>query len=136
VVLVTSRTYHARWYVLAVTILPDPAWPVILLAAVSFVDAVLCVRPAAFVAQCFTDVGWPRSRWWIMAPIKFAAAAGLVLGIWVPVLALITTICLIAYFLVAIAMHVRAHDLGRNLFVNATAMLALCVLTLVLSFLV
>lgn len=89
-----------------------------------------------FIARCFEDVGWPRRWWWVAAPIKFAAAAGLVAGIWIPVLALLTTVCLVAYFVVAISMHIRARDFGRNLFVNATGMLALCVFTLVLSFLV
>ena len=41
---------------------------------------------------------------------------------------------LIAYFLVAIGMHVRARDFGRNLFVNATGMLVICVATLLWSF--
>jgi len=33
-------------------------------------------------------------------------------------------------------MHVRAHDLGRNLFVNATGMLGICVATMVACLLV
>ena len=69
-----------------------------------------------------------------MSPLKFAAAAGLITGIWVPYLGAVTTIALVLYFVLAIAMHVRAHDLGRNLFVNATGMLVLCVFTLIVSF--
>lgn len=107
-------------------LLPDPVWPVIVLAVISLVDGVLCVKPARFIAQCFDDVKWPRRYWWMMAPIKFAAAAGLILGIWVPWLAAITTACLVIYFVVAISMHIRARDFGRNLFVNATGMLVLC----------
>jgi hypothetical protein len=118
------------------TTLPEPVWPVVVLAAISFVDAVLCLKPVPFVAQCFEDVHWPRAWWWVMAPVKFAAAAGLVAGIWVPFLGLVTISALVLYFLVAIAMHVRAWDFGRNLFVNATGMLVLCLGTLVLSFLV
>jgi DoxX-like family len=105
----------------------DPIWPVVLLAAISFGDGVLCLRPVAFVADCFDDVGWPRRYWWLMPPIKFAAAAGLIAGIWVPWLGVVTTIALVEYFIVAIAMHVRAQDFGRNLFVNATGMLTICV---------
>jgi hypothetical protein len=115
--------------------LPQPIWPVILLAMISFGDAVLCLRPAPFIARCFEDVGWPRRLWWVMSPIKFAAAAGLVAGIWVPYLGLITSVALVLYFVVAISMHLRARDFGRNLFVNATGMLVLCVFTLVVSFL-
>lgn len=109
-------------------------WPVVILAAISFVDALLCLRPVAFIAQCFEDVGFPRQWWWVMAPLKFAAAAGLVAGIWVPYLGAATVSALVLYFVIAIAMHIRARDLGRNLFVNATGMLVLCVFTQVVSF--
>ena len=70
-----------------------------------------------------------------MSPIKFAAAAGLIAGIWIPYLGIVTTIALVLYFVIAISMHIRARDFGRNLFVNATGMLVLSVATLVISFL-
>jgi len=35
---------------------------------------------------------------------------------------------------VAISMHIRARDFGRNLFLNAAGMLLICAATLVLSF--
>lgn len=108
---------------------PDPVWPVVLLAAICFGDALLCLKPVAFIAKCFEDVGFPRRWWWVMPPIKFAAAAGLVAGIWIPYLAALTCAALVAYFLVAIGTHVRARDFGRNLFVNATGMLVICVAT-------
>jgi hypothetical protein len=37
----------------------------------------------------------------------------------------------VAYFLIAIVMHLRAGDLGRDLFVNALGMLVLSLGTLV-----
>lgn len=116
--------------------LPDPIWPVLVLAAIQLVDAALSYRPVAFVAKCFDDVRFPRRWWWIFTPIKVAAAVGLVAGIWVPYLGLVTTSALVLYFVLAIGMHVRARDLGRNLFVNATGMLVVCVTTLVWSFLI
>jgi hypothetical protein len=114
---------------------PEPIWPLIVLAAVTAVDGVLCLKPVAFIAQCFTDVRFPRRHWPIISPIKFAAVAGLIAGIWIPLLALLTTCCLIAYFVVAIVMHFRARDLGRNLFVNAFGMLMLCFFVLGACFL-
>lgn len=114
--------------------LPDPVWPVILLAVISFGDALLCLRPVAFIARCLEDVHWPRRYWWVLSPVKFAAAAGLIAGIWVPYLGPITSAALVLYFIVAIAMHIRARDFGRNLLVNATGMLVVCVFTLVVSF--
>lgn len=118
------------------SIVPDPIWPVVVLAAIQLVDAALSYRPVAFVAQCFEDARFPREWWWTMTPIKVAAAAGLLAGIWIPYLGIVTNGALIAYFVVAIGMHVRARDLGRNLFLNASGMLVICVATLVWSFLV
>lgn len=114
---------------------PDPVWPVALLALVQVVDGILCIKPVRFIAQCFEDVHWPRRHWWMMPPIKFAAAAGLLIGIRVPYLAAVTCLALILYFLVAISMHLVAKDIGRNLLVNATGMLVLCVATGVFCFL-
>lgn len=114
--------------------LPDPRLPVILLAVVQLADAALCLRPAKFVQQCLEDVRFPRRWWWTLPPLKTLAAAGLLTGLWIKHVAAMTTIALVAYFLAAIAAHVRANDFGRNLFVNASGMVVLCVGTLLLSF--
>lgn len=115
--------------------LPDPVWPVVVLAAITALDAALSWRPVRFVAECWDAVRFPRRLWWMLAPIKAAAVLGLVAGIWIPWLGLVTCGTLVAYFVVAIAMHVRARDLGRNLFVNATGMLVICIAVLLWSFL-
>ncbi|MFC9560627.1 DoxX family protein [Agromyces sp. NPDC056965] len=107
--------------------LPDPVWPVVVLALIQLADGVMSAIPLPFIAKCFDDVHFPRRWWWVLAPIKFAAAAGLILGIWVPWLGLVTCAALVAYFVVAIGMHIAARDFGRNLFVNATGMLVICV---------
>lgn len=114
---------------------PDPVWPVVVLAMISLADGLLCLKPIRPIARCLEDVHWPREYWWLMPPIKLAAAAGLLAGIWVPGLAALTTGCLVLYFIVAITMHIRARDLGRNLFVNASGMLAVCVATAAYCFL-
>ncbi|MFV9634171.1 DoxX family protein [Mycobacterium neumannii] len=105
----------------------DPWWPLAALALVQVVDGALCVAPVGFIRECLQDVRFPRRFWSILPPLKMAAAAGLIIGIWVPPLAFLTCVALTCYFVVAITMHIRARDLGRNLFVNATGMLALCV---------
>lgn len=117
------------------TSLPEPAWPVVVLAVISAVDGLLCLKPVGFIAECFTDVGFPRRYWPLMPAIKFAAAVGLLAGIWIPVLGVLTTGSLVLYFLIAIVMHVRVRDLGRNLFLNATGMLTVCTATLAFCFL-
>ena len=114
--------------------LPDPVWPVVVLALISAVDAAMCVRPVAFIAQCFRDVNFPERWWWVTPWLKAAAAVGLVAGIWVPVLGTVTSLALVAYFVVALTFHVRARDFGRNFFVNATGMFLLCGFVLWFSF--
>jgi predicted permease len=111
----------------------DPWWPLAALAFVQLGDAVLCIRPVGFIRQCLLDVGYPQRYWWVLPPLKVAAAAGLVLGIWLRPLAILTGASLVLYFLVAMAAHVRAGDFGRNLFVNCTGMLLACAATLVFT---
>ena len=113
----------------------DPTWPLFVLAAIQLVDAAISVKPIAPVAACFDDVGFPRRFWWVFPPIKVAAAAGLVVGVWVPEIGLAACLGLVVYFVLAIGAHVRARDFGRNLFVNAIGMLVLSVGTAYLSFL-
>jgi hypothetical protein len=107
----------------------QPWWPLAALAAIQVADAALCRRPVPFVRDCLADVRFPERWWWVLTPIKLAAAAGLVTGIWLRPVALLTSVALVAYFVIAVTLHVRARDLGRNLFVNASGMLVLCVAT-------
>lgn len=86
-----------------------PVWPVLTLAAVQLVDAELCRRPAAFVTRCLDDVHCPPAvrRW--LPRIKVAAALGLLGGLVVPQLGVLTCAALVAYFSIAVALHVRAR---------------------------
>lgn len=114
-----------------ISAVPVVVWPFVVLAVISAVDGILCIKPVAFIRQCFLDVGFPE-RWWRLMPVlKFASAVGLIAGIWIPWLTLLVTVCLVAYFIAAIGAHIRAQDFGRNLFVNAFGMLAICVACLV-----
>lgn len=115
--------------VVVVRTFPDPVWPVLVLAGIQLADALMCLRPLGFIAQCLRDVRFPRRYWWLLTPIKLASAVGLVLGIWVPYLGLLTCAALVVFFVVAIGMHLRARDFGRNLFVNATGMSMICCAT-------
>jgi len=92
-------------------LIPDPAWPVVVLAAIQLVDGVLCIGPVEFVGKCFRDVNFPERWWWTVPIVKFAATAGLVAGLWLPGLGLVTSLALIAYFVVAITMHISGPGL-------------------------
>src|SRR5687767_13367533 len=106
---------------------PDPIWPVIVLAVFQLGDGILCIKPIRYIAGCFEAVNWPRRLWWMMPVIKFAATAGLIAGIWVPYLGLLTSAALVAYFLVAIGMHLGAKDYSSKLWANALGMLVICI---------
>ncbi|MGI8456776.1 MAG: DoxX family protein [Propionibacteriaceae bacterium] len=116
--------------------LPDPVWPVLVLAFIQLVDGLFCLGPVAPIAACFEAVRFPRRLWWVFPVIKFAAAAGLVGGVWVPWLGLVTSLALVLYFLLAVAAHLRVRDLSRNLFLNASGMLAICIGVVIACFVV
>ncbi|MEV4620341.1 DoxX family protein [Asanoa sp. NPDC049573] len=102
-------------------ILADPVWPVVVLAAVQGVDAAICWRPIAAVQRCLDDVHAPPPVRRLLTPIKLAAATGLLAGLVVPYLGVLTCAALAAYFAIAVTMHIRARDLGGN-FRNALSL--------------
>jgi hypothetical protein len=102
---------------------PDPVWPAAALAAFQFADAAFSRRPLWFVEECLDGVRFPRRYWSIFTPIKAAAGAGLLLGLWIPYVGTITAAALVSYFVLAVGSHVRVADMGRYL-LSATAMLA------------
>jgi uncharacterized membrane protein YjjP (DUF1212 family) len=110
-------------------VIPDPAWPALVLAGVQVADAVFCAIPVRFVTRCLDDVGLPLRYRPLLAPLKLAAAAGLVAGLWVDHLGAVTAASVAAYFVLAVAAHLRVRDIGRNMF-NASVLLAFSVFTL------
>ncbi|WP_196804527.1 DoxX family protein [Cellulomonas sp. URHD0024] len=116
--------------------LPDPSWTVVALAALLLLDAVLSVKPAKFIDVCLTGVNFPRNWWWALIVIKLVAVAGLIIGIWVPGVALAATVGVIAYFLCAGVAHVRAKFLQQEFWVNCLGFLGSAVLVLIFAFIV
>ena len=106
-------------------ILARPVWPVLTLAAVQLVDAALCLRAAPFVRRCLDDVHCPPGVRRLLPPVKVAAALGLLGGLVVPSLGTVTCIALATYFAIAVALHLRFHDLGLNA-ANATGLALAC----------
>ena len=64
---------------------------------------------AKWVVQPLTDYGVPRSWWPWLATAKAAGAAGLLVGLFVPVIGVIAGIGLVLYFAGAAITVVRAH---------------------------
>ncbi|SMQ74891.1 DoxX family protein [Agreia sp. VKM Ac-1783] len=114
-------------------LIPDVWWPTALLAFVLFVDAAMSVRPPKFISDCLDGVGFPRDWWWTLIVIKTLAVVGLIVGIWVPGVALSANVAVIIYFCSAAVAHLRARNTGQAFWMNCLGMLLLSVAVLVLS---
>lgn len=112
---------------------PHVWWPTALLALALLSDAVMSVRPPAFIRRCLDGVGLPRDWWWILIVIKTFAVAGLLTGLKYPGVAFATNVAVIGYFVCASYAHYRARFLKQEFWVNCLGMLTLSVATLVLS---
>ena len=127
-------------------LLPEPWWPVALLAFVVLGDALLSIRPPRFIQGCLDGVKFPRDWWWALILIKVVAAAGLVAGIFIPGVvlrghlrrilgALAAGLGAIVYFPAAVVAHLRARFTGSEFWLNCLGMLALSSAVLIISFL-
>lgn len=118
------------------TLLPDPWWIPLVLAGALLFDAAASVRPPRFISDCLEGVGFPRPWWWTLIVIKSLAVAGLLVGIWIPGIAMAATIGVVVYFLCAAASHVKAQFLGQAFWLNCLGMLALSLATLTIGFII
>lgn len=118
---------------LIVPTLPEPWWPVALLAVVLLSDIAMSIRPLKFIQDCLNGVGFPRDWWWALLVIKSLAVIGLIAGIWIPGVALAATIGVIVYFGCAAYAHVRAKFTGQAFWLNCLGMLALSLIVLLLT---
>lgn len=105
-----------------------PAWPAIILAAVLAGDALLSIRPPAFIRDCLSGIQLPRDWWWTLIVVKLLAAAGLLLGIHYPGIGFAASVGVIAYFVCAAVAHIRAQFTGVTFWLNCLGMLAASVL--------
>ena len=86
----------------------------VLLAALLAFAAVRKLGHRPEVVETYVRVGVPEERLDLLAVVLLAGAAGLLAGIaWRP-LGVAAASCLVLYFLVAIAAHIRARD-QRNM---------------------
>lgn len=112
----------------------EPWWPTAILAAVLLGDALLSIRPPAFIRDCLDGVNLPRDYWWALIVVKLAAVLGLLAGIAVDGVGLAANVGVIAYFSAAAIAHVRAKFVGQAFWVNCLGMLSLSVVVLVYTY--
>jgi len=115
-------------------LIPDPWWPVAVLALALFSDVLMSLRPPRFIRDCLDGVRFPRDWWWTLVVIKLLAVIGLVAGIWLPGVGFAANVGVIVYFGCAAAAHIRARFTGQAFWVNCLGMFALAVAALVVSF--
>lgn len=113
---------------------PHIWWPVAILALVLASDALMSIRPPAFIRQCLDGVRFPREWWWTLVVIKLLAAAGLVAGLRYAGVGATVNAAVIAYFLCAAYAHYRARFMRQEFWVNCLGMLALSTGVLLVSF--
>lgn len=59
------------------------------------------------VTESLYSIGVKESQLPVLAGLKVLGAAGLLLGVWLPWLGILTAVCLFLYFLLAVVAHVR-----------------------------
>ena len=94
------------------------AYLVVTLFAAAFVgfSAVSVFIRAPWVVQPLADYGVPRSWWSWLGTAKAAGAAGLVVGLFVPVIGVMAGAGLVLYFLGAVGTVLRAHWYSHTAF--------------------
>jgi hypothetical protein len=113
---------------------PHYPWLTAILAAALLFDALISIKPPAFIRTCLDGVGFPRDWWWALIVIKLAAAAGLVAGLAYPGVGFATTVAVIGYFLAAAWAHIRSGFIRHEFWFNCLGMLGLATITLVASY--
>ena len=85
-----------------------------MLAAFMAADAVLFAIRVPFIIKTLDTIEFPERHRWIFAPIKLAAAIGLLSATRLPALARVTTAMLTLYFMLAVGFHIRARDASSS----------------------
>ena len=82
----------------------------IVLALALAASALALFRAPRGIEQLLNGIGVPSSTFAALGGITLAGAAGLVIGIWVPVVGVLAALGVMLYFAGAITLHVRARD--------------------------
>jgi uncharacterized membrane protein YphA (DoxX/SURF4 family) len=105
-----------------------------LLALICLNSALMKLREnEQVVAVIGGTVGVPARYFPVLAALEIAGAAGIVLGLWVAPLGIAAAVGLVAYFVGAVAGHLRVRDLKNLAMPLPPLVLAIAVLVLRLT---
>lgn len=110
-------------------------WPTALLALALLGDALISIRPPAFIRNCLVGVRFPQDWWWTLVVIKATAAAGLIVGLTLPGVGFAANAGVVVYFGCAAVAHYRARFFGPAFWLNCLGMLGLAIGVLGVSYL-
>lgn len=113
---------------------PDTTWPLIVLAVILLVDALISIRPPELIRGCLLGVGFPENWWWTLIVIKLTAAVGLLVGVRYERVGLAATVGVIVYFICAAVAHYRARFMKQEFWLNCLGMLAVSIAVALISF--
>ncbi len=106
----------------------------IVLIVIQIADGIACIQPIAPIRKSLDRINCPATVRRLLPFLKLDSAAGLIMGLWVPVIGLLTIAALVVYFIVAIEFHRRAGDTATNT-APAVAMLIFVIAVGALSYL-
>ena len=82
----------------------------LVLAAIAIVSAMGKLKKMPQVIESMTHVGVKPNQIPVLAYLEIAGALGLLIGIAVPLLGLVSAVALMLYFLGAVVAHIRVKD--------------------------
>lgn len=106
-------------------------WPLLVMAVLLIGDVILSIKPADFIDECLTGVRFPEEYRWTLLVVKSLAGLGFLVGVWVPLIGIVTAVCTVMYFLCGIIAHVRSGYLPNMAWYSCLTMFACAAFTLV-----
>ncbi len=106
----------------------------IALIVVLGLDALACVKPIAYIKDDLVRLGCTPTQIKIIPVAKFAALAGLIIGLWMPLIGVLACCGMILYLGVAFGFHARAGDPVAK-YVPAAGFMAFFAITMIVSYL-
>lgn len=112
----------------------DVAWLAIALIVVLTLDAAACAKPITYIKNDLDRLGCTPGQINIIPVVKLLAVAGLIVGLWAPIIGAAACTGMIVYFGFAFGFHARASDPIPK-YLPAAGFMVFVIVVLVVSYL-